>query len=129
MRRCKASQAMRPVSKLWAVRKSWETASGRAGEPAVGESVRASESLDDAPQDPRLPCYPPGGPTDRLRDLYGSLSRTFGISGAYTGRRSWSKSLSRGAAESFSDTTGSATGQSMAMSASFQSTESSLPGS
>ncbi len=29
--------------------------SGRAGEPAVGESVRASESLDDAPHRPRLP--------------------------------------------------------------------------
>ncbi len=42
--------------------------SGRAGEPAVGESVRASESLDDVPQDPRLPCYPPVGPTDRPRD-------------------------------------------------------------
>ncbi len=53
--------------------------SGRAGEPAVGETVRASESLDHAPQDPRLPSYPPVGPTDRLRDLYGSLSRTFGI--------------------------------------------------
>ncbi len=58
--------------------------SGRAGEPAEGESVggesvRASESLDDVPQDPRLPCYPPVGPTDRPPDLYGSLSRTFGI--------------------------------------------------
>ncbi len=38
--------------------------SGRAGEPAAGESVRASESLDDAPQDPRLPSYPPNGPPD-----------------------------------------------------------------
>ncbi len=56
--------------------------SGRAGEPAVGESVGASESLDDAPQDPRLPSYPPDGPTHRLPDLYGSLSRTFGISWA-----------------------------------------------
>ncbi len=57
--------------------------SGRAGEPAVGESVRASESLDDVPHRPRLPFYPPDGPpdgpTDRLPDLYGSLSRTFGI--------------------------------------------------
>ncbi len=53
--------------------------SGRAGEPAAGESLRASESLDDAPQDPRLPSYPPAGPTDRLRDPYGSLSTLLGI--------------------------------------------------
>jgi hypothetical protein len=53
--------------------------SGRAGEPAVGDSMRASESLDDVPQDPRLPSYPPVGPTHRLHDLYGSLSTTFGI--------------------------------------------------
>ncbi len=55
--------------------------SGRAGEPAAGESLRASEGLDDVPQDPRLPSYPPVGPTDRLRDLYGSLSALLGISG------------------------------------------------
>ncbi len=58
--------------------------SGRAGEPAAGESVGASESLDDVPQDPRLPSYPPVGPpvgpTDRLPDLYGSLSARLGIS-------------------------------------------------
>ncbi len=54
--------------------------SGRAGEPAAGESVEASESLDDAPQDPRLPSYPPDGPTDRLPDLYGSLSTLLGMS-------------------------------------------------
>ncbi len=53
--------------------------SGRAGEPAAGESVRASESLDDVPQDPRRPSYPPVGPTDRLPDLYGSLSTFLGI--------------------------------------------------
>ncbi len=61
--------------------------SGRAGEPAVGESVGASESLDDVPQDPRLPSYPPVGPPDgppvgpthRLRDLYGSLSTRLGF--------------------------------------------------
>ncbi len=70
---------MRPVSKLWAVRKPWETASGRAGEPAAGEPVGAPESLDDAPQDPRLHSYPPVGPTNRPPDLYGSLSRTFGL--------------------------------------------------
>ena len=53
--------------------------SGRVGEPAAGESVQASESLDDVPQDPRLPSYLPVGPTDRLRDLYGSLSTGLGI--------------------------------------------------
>ncbi len=52
---------------------------GRTGEPAVGESVGASESLDDVPQDPRLPSYPPVGPTDRLHDLYGSLSTRLGM--------------------------------------------------
>ncbi len=36
------------------------------------ESVRASASLDDVPQDPRLASYPPVGPSDRLPDLYGS---------------------------------------------------------
>ncbi len=56
--------------------------SGRAGEPAAGESVGASESLADAPHRPRLPSCPPVGPTHRLPDLYGSLSRTFGISWA-----------------------------------------------
>ncbi len=55
--------------------------SGRAGEPAAGESVRASDSRDDVPQDPRLPSYPPVGPTDRLPDLYGSLSTRLGITG------------------------------------------------
>ncbi|MEE8500150.1 MAG: hypothetical protein V3S27_06210, partial [Kiloniellales bacterium] len=68
--------------------------SGRAGEPAAGESVRASESLDDppsaaaalplrrvdVPQDPRLPSDPPLGPTHRPPDLYGSLSTLLGIS-------------------------------------------------
>ncbi len=65
--------------------------SGRAGEPAAGESVGASESLDDVPHRPRLPSYPPVGPTHRppvgppvgpthrLRDLYGSLSALLGI--------------------------------------------------
>ncbi len=49
--------------------------SGRAGEPAVGDSVGASESLDDVPHRLRLPSYP----ADRLRDLYGSLSALLGI--------------------------------------------------
>ncbi len=67
--------------------------SGRAGDPAAGESVGASASLDDpssaaaalplrrvdVPQDPRLPSYPPVGPTDRLPDLYGSLSALLGM--------------------------------------------------
>ncbi len=57
----------------------------RAGEPAAGESVRASESLDDVPQGPRLPSCPPVGPADRLPDLYGSLSRTFGITALQPG--------------------------------------------
>ncbi len=67
---CKASQAMRD-----AVRKPWEA----AVPVARANRRRASESLDDVPQDPRLPSYPPAGPTDRPRDLYGSISRTFGI--------------------------------------------------
>ena len=50
--------------------------SGRAGEPAAGESVRASGSLDDVPHRPRLSSYP----ADRLPDLYGSLSALLGIS-------------------------------------------------
>ena len=68
----------------------------RAGEPAAGESVGASESLDDpsstaaalplrrvdALHRPRLPSYPPVGPTDRLPDLYGSLSTLLGMSGS-----------------------------------------------
>ena len=67
-----------PVHKIWGSRRS-----GRAGEPAVGESVRASESLDDVPHRPRLPSHPPVGPpvgpTDRPRDLYGSLTALLGI--------------------------------------------------
>ncbi len=55
----------------------------RAGEPAPGELVRASESLDDVPHRPRLPSYPPVGPpvgpTHRLPDLYGSLSALLGL--------------------------------------------------
>ncbi len=48
----------------------------------MGESVRASESLDDVPHRLRLPSYPPVGPTDRLPDLYGSLSTLLGINQA-----------------------------------------------
>ena len=70
-----------------AVRKPWETAVPVGpGEPAAGDSVRASESLlddpssaaatlplrrvDVVPQDPRLASTPPLGPTDHLPDLY-----------------------------------------------------------
>ncbi len=51
-------------------------------QPPVGQANRrrASESLDDVPHRSRLPCYPPGGPSDRPRDLYGSLSTLLGIS-------------------------------------------------
>ncbi len=66
--------AVRPLAES-----PWEAASGRAGEPAAGESGRASGNLDDAPHRPRLPSYPPVGPTDRLPDLYGSLSTLLGI--------------------------------------------------
>ncbi len=65
------------------------THSDRAGEPAAGESVGASESLDDPSsaaaalplrkvdvrQDPRIASYP----ADRLPDHYGSLSTRLGI--------------------------------------------------
>ncbi len=53
--------------------------SGRAGDPA-GAPGRASGSLADDPHRQRLPSCPPLGPTDRQRDLYGSIIRTFGIS-------------------------------------------------
>ncbi len=56
--------------------------SGRAGEPAVGESVRASGSLADVPHRPRLPSYP----ADRPRDLYESLSTLLGITYGFIGR-------------------------------------------
>ena len=58
-----------------AVRKPWE-----AAVPVVqANRRRASAGLDDAPQDLRLPSDPPIGPTDRPRDLYGSLSALLGI--------------------------------------------------
>ncbi len=40
---------------------------------------RVSESLADVLHRLRLPSYPPVGPTDRLPDLYGSLSTLLGI--------------------------------------------------
>ncbi len=72
--------------------------SGHAGEPAAGESVGASASLDDVPQDPRLPSYPPVGPSDRLPDLYGSLSTLLGIRPLLCPRRSMRRSTSEPAA-------------------------------
>ncbi len=41
--------------------------------------VGTSGNLDDARHRLRLPSCPPHGPTDRPRDLYGSLSARFGI--------------------------------------------------
>ncbi len=81
--RCGTSVAMRPVSKLWAARKPWETAVPVAQANRQRANGRASESLDDVPHRLRLPSYPPldppGGPTDRLPDLYGSLSALLGM--------------------------------------------------
>ncbi len=62
------------------VRKPWEAAVPVGQANRQRANGRASESLDDVPQDPRLPSYPPVGPTDRLPDLYGSLSTLLGIS-------------------------------------------------
>ena len=55
-----------PRLKVWAVRKPWEAAVPVAQANRQWAPVGASESLDDVPQDPRLPSYP----ADRLRDLY-----------------------------------------------------------
>ena len=75
-RRCKASQALRPVHKNWAVRKPWETAVPVAqANRQRANRRRASESLADVPHRPRLPSYP----ARRLHDLYGSLSTLLGI--------------------------------------------------
>jgi len=65
-------------------RKPWETAVPVAqANRQWAKRRRASESLDDVPQDPRLPSYPPVGPpvspTQRPHDLYGSLSALLGI--------------------------------------------------
>jgi len=73
-RRCKGIASHPPRVKAMGRPKALgNRRSGRAGEPAAGESVGASASLGDAPRDPRLPSYPPVGPpvgpTDRPRDL------------------------------------------------------------
>ncbi len=79
--RCRAPRAARD-----AVRKSPSTRLGEAAVPVARANRqwspgRASASLDDAPHRLRLPSCPPPGPTDRPRDLYGPILRTFGISG------------------------------------------------
>ncbi len=64
-------------------RKPRGTTSESLGKPppvAQANRRRASESLADVPHRLRLPSYPPLGPTDRLHDLYGSLSALLGIS-------------------------------------------------
>ncbi len=69
--RCGAPRAARD-----AVRKPWE-----AAVPVARANRRsASGSLDDAPHRLRLPSCP----ADRPRDLYGSISRTFGINPGIT---------------------------------------------
>ena len=73
-RRCGASRAMRD-----AVRKPWEAAVPVAQANRQRANGRASESLADVPHRPRLPSYPPVGPTDCLHDLDGSLSTLLGI--------------------------------------------------
>ncbi len=66
---------MRPVSKLWAVRplaeSPWEAAVPVVQANRQRAPVGASESLDDVPQDLRLPSYP----ADRLRDRNGGFPR------------------------------------------------------
>ncbi len=83
MWRCGASRAARDAVRPWA-RKPPSTRLGEAAVPVARANRqwapgRASGSLDDAPQDPRLPSCPPNGPTDRPSDLYGSLLRIIGI--------------------------------------------------
>ncbi len=70
-----------PVYKIWGNRRS-----GRAGEPAVGDSVWAircgrRKALTMSRIARGFPPTRPIGPTDRPRDLYESLIRTFGING------------------------------------------------
>ena len=90
--RCGTSQAMRDAVRPLA-ESPWEAAVPVGQANRQRAPVGASESLDDpssaaaalplrrvdVPPDPRLPCTPHIGPTDRLPDPYGSLSRTFGI--------------------------------------------------
>ena len=92
----RASQALRPVQKHWAVQKPWETAvpAGQANRQQ-GESVRASASLDDpssaaggaaaaeggCPASPAaflLSAQSPGGSPARFL-FYGSVSTLPGI--------------------------------------------------
>ncbi len=63
-----------------AVRKPPSKRLGEAAVPVARANRRiASVSLDDAPHRPRLPSCP----SDRPRDLYGSILRTFGIDGRH----------------------------------------------
>ncbi len=64
-------------------RKPRATPSESLGKPppvARANHRRASGSLADDPHRPRLSSDPPLGPTDRPRDLHGSILRTFGMS-------------------------------------------------
>ncbi len=67
--------AVRPLAES-----PWETAVPVGQANRQWPNGRASESLADVPHRPRLSCYPPIGPTDRLPDLYGSLSTRLGMS-------------------------------------------------
>ena len=63
-----------PAHKTWGNRRP-----GRAGEPAPGESVWASENLDDAPHRPRLSFYPADRPRGKTPQNWlpdSSMSRT-----------------------------------------------------
>ena len=78
-RRCGASRAVRD-----AARKPRPQSIGEATAPAARANrqwaaVGASAGLDDAPHRLRPPSCPPLGPLHRPRDLYGPISRTFGI--------------------------------------------------
>ncbi len=55
-------QAMRPVRKLWETAVPVAQANRQRANRQRANRVGASESLDDVPQDPRLPFYPPAGP-------------------------------------------------------------------
>ncbi len=49
------------------------------------------KALTMSPHRPRLPSYPPVGPTDRPPDLYGSLSTRLGIRSEPRGPTAWSQ--------------------------------------
>ncbi|MCZ6770835.1 MAG: hypothetical protein O7G83_02455 [Proteobacteria bacterium] len=80
-----ASHAPRPQA-LGGPKALGSRRSGRAGEPAAGELMGASESLDDAPLRPRLPSYPPFALDGRAAPTVGMIDRAF-RHGARFGRR------------------------------------------